>query len=99
MADPYEIFAGGTDTRRRMLEVGWPDLYQALNRAVSAANSARVRPCEIVNRHGGPGGDRPPAVGRVVVNGRAACAECLAVLAPGRPSGYPLEMTDPRNVR
>jgi hypothetical protein len=99
-ADPYEIFAGGSDTRRKMLEMGWPELYQALYRAVAAAKANRVRLCEIVTRHGGPGNiDRPPAVGRLAVNGRAACAECIAYFLPDRPGGFPLELTDPRKLR
>ena len=100
MPDPFEIFAGGSETRRKMLETGWPDLFHALNRSVLAAKAGRVRPCEVISRHGGAANvSRPPAIGRLMVNGRAACAECLAYLLPGRPGGYPLEMIDPRSVK
>jgi hypothetical protein len=100
MADPYEIFAGGTETRKNMLRVGWPDLFEALDKASAAAKASRVRLCEITTRHGGPGNvDRSPAVGRLAPNGRAACAECIAYFLPDRPGGFPLKITDPRDLR
>ena len=98
-ADPFEIFAGGSETRKRMLQTGWPDLFEALNRAASDAKANRVRLCEVVDRHGGPGNiDRPPATGRLAPNGRAACLECIAYFLPDRPGGYPLKITDPREL-
>jgi hypothetical protein len=96
MADPVAIFKGAPE-KHRILEIGWPDLYEALKAAAGSpvAGAARVRPCEVAQRHPGST-ERPAAVARLSAGGPAACKACLTQLRPGS-AGYPLDINDPRN--
>lgn len=95
MPSAEEIFAGGSDQQKRYLETAWNALFVALQRDVAQTPGVRkFRPCELgLPNHPEATStlDLPDSVGRILADGPAACARCLARIDPSRPNGYPLD--------
>jgi len=94
-ADPFVLFAAAPEFRRNILKSSWPELHDCLARLDGPAPQVR---CASIRHRALPGDQRPVAVARIVLNGAPACAPCLRTDAK-RPGGYPLALTDPRNVK
>lgn len=97
MADPYRIFASEPG-RAESLKVLWPELYACLSRTDGADPAAARSVRCTVGRHEGKPLDAPLATGRVSLNGPPACPWCLRKMCT-RPGGFPLKLTDPRELR
>jgi hypothetical protein len=92
--DAYAIFNAkdATSERRRGYILSmWPELHAELLRSTRLAVPAVV-PCALYHD-----GHRPPASGRVTLNGTPACSDHLSQNL--RPGGYPLALTDPRELK
>lgn len=95
MSDPFSVFGAATDGKRELLKTVWPELYTSLARLDTPRPEVRcVSATHRLLKHD----DRPPAVGRIVRNGAPACRRCIDSMS-ARPGGYPLQLTDPRNIK
>lgn len=92
-ADPFRVFKNGQDSDLVVLKTMWPELYDALA-GVDKGGGLR---CTFTQRHDATDHETYPfAVGRITMNGRLACQECLRAFLPARelaiiPQGYPID--------